>query len=187
MSNSFETQDLDDDNEEIENSHSPIDKIMEAEKTTTTSRKSPCLSSFAMEGSYSSDEEEKEENYRFLRHSKYTWNRRSKPNPLPDLRFEQSYRNSIADAKTVGNIILITIRDQVILPLLQGTVWSLALLGWAHWSRAVQVSGNSTGTKIKRWWHKANYWKLKSLRDNGGSAELAVSVGDSYNIQNQCQ
>ena len=47
---------------------------------------------------------------------------------IPDLRFEQSYLRSIAAYTSSENIdwkgvFWITARDQVISPLLQGTVW----------------------------------------------------------------
>ncbi|POS83559.1 hypothetical protein EPUL_003033, partial [Erysiphe pulchra] len=147
-------------------------------ETATTGRTSSSpMRSFPISLSYSSEDED---NFIFSRRAKSSRQKRRnhKLSPLPDLRFEQSYRNSIASAETVGNIIAITIRDQVMVPLLQGTLWSLALLGWAHWNRVAQVSGSSLGSKLKLWWYKINNWKLESLRDNGGNVELAASVGD---------
>ncbi|RKF73329.1 hypothetical protein GcM3_094007 [Golovinomyces cichoracearum] len=99
--------------------------------------------------------------------------------PLPDLRFEQSYLNSIAGAKTAWDVAVITFRDQVVLPLLQGTVWSLLLLAWSHWNYTAEISGSSVGAKVRRWWYRKNNWKLPiRVRDLGGSAELAAAVGD---------
>lgn len=89
--------------------------------------------------------------------------------PLPDLRFEQSYLASIKGAETSGQVAWITIRDQVcnplpegtaclgmflkgrltqmkvFLPLMQGTLWSLALHGWRYWNRNASFSGKTLG------------------------------------------
>lgn len=49
----------------------------------------------------------------------------SRPNklpPLPDLRFEQSYLNSISSADTWWKVLLITARDQVRYARLQGMI-----------------------------------------------------------------
>src|ERR1700761_2239225 len=46
--------------------------------------------------------------------------------PLPDLRFEQSYLASIAQAESGWKVAYITFRDQVLLPLTQGVLWNLA-------------------------------------------------------------
>lgn len=116
--------------------------------------------------------------------------RKSLP-PLPDLRFEQSYLASIAGADTYWKVAYITMRDQVSLkhlpraeamkvplvhhrnhcandlsmqvlfPLVQGTLWSLGLHGWRYWNRSAQLSGNSTGARIRRWWWKTNNWEIK--------------------------
>ncbi|CCU82538.1 DUF1770 domain-containing protein [Blumeria hordei DH14] len=104
--------------------------------------------------------------------------RRDSFGPLPDLRFEQSYLASLAGADSGWQIAIITLRDQVLLPLLQGTIWSLALLGWAHWNQKAQISGTSVGSKVRNWWHKLKDWKPHEARRFGGSAELAASVGD---------
>jgi len=86
--------------------------------------------------------------------------RRASLPPLPDLRFEQSYLASIAGADTYGKIAYITVRDQVLLPLLQGTLWTLALHGWRHWNRGAKLSGQSAGARIRRWWWGVNNWSL---------------------------
>ncbi|TLD27476.1 DUF1770-domain-containing protein [Venturia nashicola] len=78
--------------------------------------------------------------------------------PLPDLRFEQSYLKSIEHAGGWLGVGYITVRDQVVLPLVQGTVWSLALFGWRHWNRASQLSGASIGARVRRWWWGVNNW-----------------------------
>jgi hypothetical protein len=50
--------------------------------------------------------------------------------PIPDLRFEQSYLKGLEAAKgSVMWMVIITIRDQVLFPGLQGFVWALGLAG----------------------------------------------------------
>ncbi|PBP17705.1 hypothetical protein BUE80_DR011596, partial [Diplocarpon rosae] len=110
--------------------------------------------------------------------------RRHSFGPLPDLRFEQSYLASIKHAESNWGVAFITLRDQLVLPLVQGMVWSLALSGWRYWNRTAEISGSSVGAKVRRWWYKTNNWKMpKSMRDFGGNAKLASDMGDYY--QNQ--
>lgn len=109
----------------------------------------------------------------------HTRPRRESFGPLPDLRFEQSYLASLAGANSGWQIAIITLRDQVLLPLLQGTIWSLALLGWAHWNQKAQISGSTVGSKVRNWWYRIKDWKMHESRSLGGSAELAASVGDT--------
>ncbi|KAI5844741.1 hypothetical protein BZA05DRAFT_409241 [Tricharina praecox] len=81
--------------------------------------------------------------------------------PLPDLRFEQSYMASIAPAQGVWwKVALITMKDQVLMPLLQGLGFNLALFGWRWWNRGVKFSGAGVGAKVRRWWWEVNNWKL---------------------------
>ncbi|EEQ87120.1 hypothetical protein RJZ56_004506 [Blastomyces dermatitidis] len=80
--------------------------------------------------------------------------------PLPDLRFEQSYLASLKGAETWQRVAWITLRDQVFLPLLQGTLWTLALTGWRYWNRGAQFTGQTLGTRIRRWWWEVNNWKI---------------------------
>ena len=89
------------------------------------------------------------------------------------MRFEQSYLASISRAETKWQIAWITVRDQVcdgnllslimavdemnvkiergangaqvLLPLIQGTLWTLALHGWAHWNRTASFNGTTVG------------------------------------------
>ncbi|KAK6502524.1 hypothetical protein TWF506_003105 [Arthrobotrys conoides] len=82
--------------------------------------------------------------------------------PLPDLRFEQSYLASIRHAREEGKywlIALITVKDQVLFPLIQGTLWNLTLAGWRYWNRGVKFSGEGVGAKVRRWWWGVNGWK----------------------------
>lgn len=136
------------------------------------------------------DEEEKQEGlpyspYRAIRPQ----TRRSHP-PLPDLRFEQSYLASISKADTNWKIAWITFRDQLILPLLQGTVWSLVQIGWRHWNASANMSGTTFGSKIRRWWYKTNNWKLPSLNNMrtrvsklAKDQKLAKDMGEFYKFQ----
>lgn len=73
--------------------------------------------------------------------------------PIPDLRFEQSYRKAIAKADGVWwKIALITIKDQVIFTLLQGFLWQLALVGIRSWRLKAMSHGSSYGGKFI--WHR---------------------------------
>ncbi|KAI9818483.1 MAG: hypothetical protein M1827_000542 [Pycnora praestabilis] len=104
--------------------------------------------------------------------------------PLPDLRFEQSYLASIREADTWRRVGWITVRDQVFLPLLQGTIWTLALSGWRFWNRSAKFSGQSVGSRIRRWWWEVNDWKIPTTTERsaagriGGDEKLAGKVGE---------
>ncbi|KAH7393246.1 hypothetical protein BKA64DRAFT_675653 [Cadophora sp. MPI-SDFR-AT-0126] len=105
--------------------------------------------------------------------------RRQSFGPLPDLRFEQSYLASIAGADSNWKVAYITFRDQLILPLLQGMVWSLALQGWRYWNRTAELNGSSVGSKVRRWWYRTNNWKLpERMRNYSSNAKLAEDMGD---------
>jgi hypothetical protein len=80
--------------------------------------------------------------------------------PLPDLRFEQSYLKSLEGAQGWIGIGWITTRDQILLPLVQGLLWTLILSGWRHWNRRSKLSGNSAGARVRRWWWNVNNWDL---------------------------
>ncbi|KAI6785751.1 uncharacterized protein J7T54_006090 [Emericellopsis cladophorae] len=84
--------------------------------------------------------------------------------PLPDLRFEQSYLNSIASADTWWKVMLITARDQVMMPLVQGLLYNLALCGWQHWNRNARLHGNTIGARARRWWWGVNNWNIPDQR-----------------------
>ncbi|KAJ5735944.1 hypothetical protein N7540_007789 [Penicillium herquei] len=101
--------------------------------------------------------------------------------PLPDLRFEQSYLASLKDADTWGRVAWITIRDQVLLPLIQGTVWTLALSGWKFWNRSASLGGQTLGSKVRRWWYEVNNWKLPPKWTK--SPKLASQVEEFYEAQ----
>ncbi|KAF2396286.1 DUF1770-domain-containing protein [Trichodelitschia bisporula] len=97
--------------------------------------------------------------------------------PLPDLRFEQSYLRSIEKTDGWGGVLWITLRDQVLLPLAQGTMWSLVLFGWRHWNRASQLSGATVGARIRRWWWGVNNWPLPGEKDRRFMSKLITARG----------
>ncbi|KAK8090232.1 hypothetical protein PG997_005193 [Apiospora hydei] len=82
--------------------------------------------------------------------------------PMPDMRFEQSYLNSLKDADTWWKVALVTFRDQMVMPLAQGVLYNLALAGWQHWNKSAQLTGSSAGARIRRWWYSVNNWKIPS-------------------------
>ncbi|KAH8728208.1 hypothetical protein GQ44DRAFT_676439 [Phaeosphaeriaceae sp. PMI808] len=86
--------------------------------------------------------------------------RRQNMPPLPDLRFEQSYLKSIANAESWKGVLWITLKDQVIFCFAQGVLYTLLLSGWRHWNRSSQFSGRGVGARIRRWWWGVNDWKI---------------------------
>jgi hypothetical protein len=80
--------------------------------------------------------------------------------PLPDMRFEQSYLASLKNAETNTQVAIITIRDQVLLPLVQGVLWNFVLFGWRHFNRGTKFQGETIGAKVRKWWWGVNNWKL---------------------------
>jgi hypothetical protein len=152
--------------------------------STAASEKQPVVVAPASEaGSLSSDIVDPSRVIRPIR-------RRQTLPPLPDLRFEQSYLASLKGADTWGRVAWSTIRDQVrgtgepisdephsgirmanddcfllqvLLPLIQGTVWTLALSGWRFWNRNASLSGHTLGSRIRRWWYGVNNWKLPAV------------------------
>ncbi|KAK3725496.1 hypothetical protein LTR37_000466 [Vermiconidia calcicola] len=110
--------------------------------------------------------------------------RRPQMPPLPDLRFEQSYLASIKDTQSWQGVAYITIRDQVMMPLVQGIAWTLIVAGWRHWNKAARFSGQSVGAKIRRWWWGVNNWTLPdnakgTLRDE----KLAEGAAEFYTAE----
>lgn len=70
------------------------------------------------------------------------------------------------------------------MPLLQGTLWTLALSGWRYWNRSAQFSGATVGGRLRRWWWGVNNWEVptegeaKSSVGGAGTEKLAGEVGD---------
>ena len=93
--------------------------------------------------------------------------RRSNLPPLPDLRFEQSYLASLEGAETWWRIAWITGRDQIMLPLVQGMLWTLILSGWRNWNKGAAFSGQSFGARVRKWWWKVNNWQIPEGSPNG--------------------
>jgi len=104
--------------------------------------------------------------------------------PIPDFRFEQSYLASIKNADTPLKVAYITIRDQVLLPLMQGILWNLVMFGWRHWNRGSKFRGQSLGARIRKWWWGVNNWKLptdsRKDRPFWRKADDVSSVSDSF-------
>lgn len=79
--------------------------------------------------------------------------------PLPDLRFEQTYLASIKNATTNYQVAYITIRDQILMPLIQGVGYHLIISGWRYWNRGSQFQGRHAGARLRRWWWEVNGWR----------------------------
>ncbi|KAL8855150.1 MAG: hypothetical protein Q9221_000056 [Calogaya cf. arnoldii] len=105
--------------------------------------------------------------------------RRSNLPPLPDMRFEQSYLASLQGAESYWTIAWITGRDQVILPLVQGMLWTLVVSGWRNWNRGAQFQGSSLGSKVRRWWWDVNNWKIPEQTQE----KVSEKVGEFYTAQ----
>ncbi|KAI9845877.1 MAG: hypothetical protein M1838_001507 [Thelocarpon superellum] len=99
--------------------------------------------------------------------------------PLPDLRFEQSYLASISKAETKTQVMWITVRDQVILPLVQGTMWTLILHGWRFWNKSASYSGRTIGSRIRLWWYGVNNWDIPKAKPPP-RLRLANDIGEYY-------
>ncbi|OAA33115.1 hypothetical protein AAL_00580 [Moelleriella libera RCEF 2490] len=87
--------------------------------------------------------------------------------PLPDLRFEQSYLRSIAKADTWWKVMLVTVRDQIMMPLAQGVVYNLLICGWQHWNQNAKLHGNTVGSRFRRWWYGVNNWSIPKRNNTG--------------------
>ncbi|KAK3901318.1 hypothetical protein C8A05DRAFT_16494 [Staphylotrichum tortipilum] len=84
--------------------------------------------------------------------------------PMPDLRFQQSYLSSIRNADTWWKVAWITVRDQVMMPFMQGIVYNLAIFGWRHWNRNARIHGSSVGARLRRWWYGMRGWPIPPER-----------------------
>ncbi|KAK3952734.1 hypothetical protein QBC32DRAFT_340669 [Pseudoneurospora amorphoporcata] len=80
--------------------------------------------------------------------------------PIPDLRYEQSYLHSIRNADRWWKVVLITARDQVMMPLVQGLLYNILVCGWQSWNRNAQIHGSSIGARVRRWWYGVNNWEI---------------------------
>ncbi len=85
---------------------------------------------------------------------------------------------SIKDADTKTKIAFITVRDQVLLPLVQGIAWNLIMFGWRHWNRGSKFQGQSLGAKVRKWWWEVNNWKIPAPADATAEKKKAEVVLD---------
>lgn len=74
---------------------------------------------------------------------------------------------------------------KVLMPLLQGTLWTLAVCGWRHWNSTAHFHGQSLGSRFRRWWYDVNNWKIPSpsSKINVNDKKLAArveEVGSSF-------
>ncbi|EFX02918.1 duf1770 domain containing protein [Grosmannia clavigera kw1407] len=101
---------------------------------------------------------------------------------LPDLRFEQSYLHSVARADRWWKVALITARDQMVMPFTQGLLYNLAVCGWQFWNRNAQLSGQTVGARVRRWWYGVNGWSLPQGRSRtSGTTAWATSNRTAWN------
>ncbi|KIW51562.1 hypothetical protein PV05_10270 [Exophiala xenobiotica] len=100
--------------------------------------------------------------------------------PIPDFRFEQSYLASIKAADTNWKIAFITVRDQVLLPLIQGIAWNLIMFGWRHWNGASKFQGQSLGAKVRKWWWGVNNWKIPNEKEARREAKVVKTAEDFF-------
>jgi len=71
------------------------------------------------------------------------------------------------------------------LPLIQGTVWSLVLHGWRYWNRSTNFSGRTVGAKLRRWWWGVNKWKIPTERKGNprlNDKKLAARVAEVFHL-----
>ena len=72
--------------------------------------------------------------------------------PIPDLRFEQAYLKQLEAAKgSVFWIIVITLREQVLFPGVQGFLWALGIAGIRTLRARQAESGREWGSWIRDW------------------------------------
>lgn len=48
----------------------------------------------------------------------------------------------------------------MMMPLMQGVLYNLAVCGWQHWNKNARIHGNSVGAKMRRWWYGVNKWAI---------------------------
>lgn len=57
-------------------------------------------------------------------------------------------------------VLYVTVKDQVLMPLLQGVVFNLAMFGWRRWNAGVRMRGKGWGVAVRRWWWGVNGWRI---------------------------
>lgn len=65
---------------------------------------------------------------------------------------------------------------QVVMPLVQGMVWTLLVAGWRAWNSSHHFSGQSVGARLRRWWWGVNNWKIPTERGTLKDRRLAEQV-----------
>ncbi|EAL91957.1 hypothetical protein KXW29_006911 [Aspergillus fumigatus] len=92
---------------------------------------------------------------------------------------DNELRDLIVAIRIEFNLILMkwVANCQVLLPLIQGTLWTLALSGWRYWNRTASLSGQTLGSRLRRWWYEVNNWKLPPLSTTK-DPRLAAKVED---------
>jgi hypothetical protein len=93
------------------------------------------------------------------------------------MRFEQSYLASLKNAETNTQIAIITIRDQVLMPLIQGVLWNFVVFGWRHVNRGTKFQGQTIGARVRKWWWGVNNWKVP---DTSSKGEFTKTAEDFY-------
>ena len=68
---------------------------------------------------------------------------------------------------------------KVLLPLVQGTLWTLALSGWRYWNRTAEYGGASLGSRVRRWWWNVNNWSIPEAKHE---EKMASQVGEVSNF-----
>ncbi|KAH9967805.1 hypothetical protein BJV74DRAFT_277221 [Russula compacta] len=106
---------------------------------------------------------------RFYSHPKYdarNMPKRLRPPAIPDLRFEPTYLAKLAAASPGWqSVVWITVRDQVISPLLQGAIWGTvsvfiqpllrSFTGWRSQSRAPRYPKEGSAAGWLRQWARS--------------------------------
>ncbi|KIW16739.1 hypothetical protein PV08_03928 [Exophiala spinifera] len=100
--------------------------------------------------------------------------------PIPDFRFEQSYLASIKNADTPLRVAVITIRDQLLLPLFQGIAWNLIQFGWRHWNRGSKFQGRTLGARVRKWWWGVNNWKVPAAERNAAKDAQVLKQAEEF-------
>lgn len=67
---------------------------------------------------------------------------------------------------------------KVVLPLVQGMLWTLALSGWRYWHRTAEYQGSSLGSRVRRWWWGVNNWTIPEAKYDETMAEDVGEVGN---------
>lgn len=76
-----------------------------------------------------------------------------------------------------------TVRDQLVLPLVQGMMWNLAVYGWRYWNGGVKFVGEGVGARVRRWWWGVNGWRIPEQgAQRGGGGEGGKGSGSIFGM-----